>query len=109
MHVLITLFLINSKKEIIDGVKTMGISYLSEIQKISFQYLLNSDDNMCIVSDCGTGKTLLYSITAVNAVNTSNAKLQVLCICATYETAMQTANVFRQIAIYTLVKILKCY
>lgn len=60
---------------------------------------------MYIVSTTGTGKTLLYAVAAVNIVNPNNAKVQVLCICATHECAIQTEKVIQQVAIYTPVKI----
>lgn len=83
----------------------MGISKLSKIQALAFPDLLNGTDNMYIVSDAGTGKTLVYAVAAVNSIKPNNAKLQVLCICATHENAIQTAKVIQQVAIYTPVKI----
>lgn len=83
----------------------MNISNLSEIQAHVFPHLLNSNDNLFIVSDSGTGKTLLYAVAAIKSVDASKENVQVLCICATYETAIQTANVIRQVAAHTPIKI----
>lgn len=91
--------------DIIIGINAMGISKLSKIQALAFPDLLNGRDNMTIVSDTGTGKTLVFAIAAVNSVNANNPKLQVLCICATHENAIQTANVIQRVAIYTQVTI----
>ena len=83
----------------------MGISNLSKIQALALDDFLNGTRDMAIISDTGTGKTLLYAVAAVNFVDSNNKKLQVLCICGTYEAAMQTAKVFTQVAMYTPVKI----
>lgn len=85
----------------------MGISKLSKVQALAFDNhdLFNRNDNLAIISGTGSGKTLLYAIAAVQSVDSNNAKLQVLCICATHEAAIQTANVIQQVAVYTHVKI----
>lgn len=97
----------NRQKDVIAGINSMSISKLSKVQALAFEEhgMLNGNGNFAIVSDTGTGKTLLYSIAAVNSVDVNNPKVQVLCICATHEGAMQTANVMQRVAIYASVKI----
>lgn len=76
---------------------------LSQAQVIP--YLLETEENLCIAMSSGCGKTLIYAIGAITKVDRTKNKPQVLCVCVSYEAAIQTAKILNQIAIFTGVKV----
>lgn len=68
----------------------MGIIKDSLLQKEVLPKLLDDKHNLAIIYPTGTGKTLTAAIAAVNYVDTCKSEPQVLYLCATLESAVQT-------------------
>lgn len=52
-------------------------------------------------SSPGTGKTIAFGIAALDLVDRHKHYPQVLCLCSTYETAIQTQNILCRMAAQT--------
>lgn len=83
--------------------KTITKVAISQAQALP--YFLETNENLCIAMSCGYGKTLLYAIGAVTKVDTDKKYPQVLCVCSTYEAALQTALVLSRLSIFKDVKV----
>lgn len=97
--------LLYSDENIIAGVNSLGIDKLSKIQAHSIPKLLFEDGNKAILNATGSGKTLAYSIAAINHVDVTKKTPQVICLCATYEAALQTSWILKRVATFTDVNI----
>lgn len=68
--------------------------------------LLSGTGNTAIIAETGAGKTMAYAIAAVNHVDSSKPRVpQVICLCATHESAIETSALFYQLAQFTKVTI----
>jgi superfamily II DNA/RNA helicase len=72
-----------------------------EILRIKLLYLieiLRRPQNMIAQSQSGTGKTAAFVLAMLSRVDTSKNYPQVLCLSPTYELALQTGEVIKQMA-----------
>lgn len=58
-----------------------------------------------MTSKPGTGKTIVASVAALNHVNTGQSHPQVLYLCTTHESAVQTVESLKQMAIKSDIRI----
>lgn len=70
-----------------------------------FPKLICGTDNVSIISDTGTGKTMAVLISMINSVNESLKDPQVIYICANFEAALQASKLMSKIAVHTSVKV----
>lgn len=83
----------------------MGITGLTKLQ-VDFVFKMTKIQKCLVLSGSpGTGKTIAYGITIHNHVDRAKNYPQVLCLCATYETAIQTQNILCQMAVNSGIKI----
>lgn len=97
--------ILQRNKPIADSLRAIKIVNASKIQALAILDILRGKNNKVIISSNGTGKTLLYAIAIVSHVDIRNDGLQILCICATFEAAVQVYDVLEQVAMLTPVKI----
>ncbi|XP_052717097.1 ATP-dependent RNA helicase DDX19A-like isoform X1 [Crassostrea angulata] len=81
---------LNLKKELLDGIYSMGYNTPSKIQETALPVLLADPPvNMIAQSQSGTGKTAAFVLTMLSRVDTNQPYPQCLCIAPTYELALQ--------------------
>ncbi|XP_061189592.1 ATP-dependent RNA helicase DDX19A-like isoform X1 [Saccostrea echinata] len=81
---------LNLKKELLDGIYSMGYNTPSKIQETALPVLLADPPvNMIAQSQSGTGKTAAFVLTMLSRVDTNLHYPQCLCIAPTYELALQ--------------------
>lgn len=81
---------LNLRKEILDGVYSMGFNAPSKIQETALPTLLaDPPANMIAQSQSGTGKTAAFVITMLMRCDVSQPYPQCLCLAPTYELALQ--------------------
>lgn len=96
-------------ERILRGIKEMGFTKMSPIQEQAIPYLLEGKD-IIGQAQTGTGKTAAFGIPAIQKVEVSLRKPQVLILCPTRELAIQAAEELRKIAKYMHgIKILPIY
>lgn len=99
-------FIVFRHKDIIVGIKHSNkIEKVAQSQAQALPYLLETNSNLCIAMSTGSGKTLLYAIAAISKVDTRKNHPQVLCVCHTYEAALQTAHILHRAAMFTHVEV----
>lgn len=76
----------------------MGITGLTKFQCDALAKLSTNPRRFVLSSSPGTGKTIASGIAIINHVDKTQNYVQVLCLCSTYETALQTQNVLTQLA-----------
>ena len=81
------------------AVEDLGFTEATEIQAQSIP-LIREGKDMIGRSQTGTGKTLAFGIPAVESVNASSRKVQVLVLCPTRELAMQACAELRKLSRY---------
>nr|CAB3236933.1 ATP-dependent RNA helicase DDX19B [Phallusia mammillata] len=82
------------KKELLDGIFSMGFNRPSKIQETALPLLLaNPPENMIAQSQSGTGKTAAFVLTMLSRCDISKPYPQCLCLSPTYELALQTGKV----------------
>lgn len=79
----------------------MGITGLSKLQFDLLSKLMTNPKRFVHLSSPGTGKTIAYGIAILKQVDTTKNHPQVLCLCSTYESAIQTQNILSQMAVYS--------
>ena len=79
------------------AVEDLGFTEATEIQAQSIP-LIREGKDMIGRSQTGTGKTLAFGIPAVESVNASSRKVQVLVLCPTRELAMQACAELRKLS-----------
>jgi superfamily II DNA/RNA helicase len=99
----------NLKDDILRGIFSAGFEQPAPCQRI-IPSLLSSEEqenirDAIISAQAGSGKTLLFCILALSAVNTSLKKPQIVILSPTRELALQTFNVMCSIATYSDVSI----
>lgn len=90
---------------IIFGLASIGVVKVSLLQNRTFGKLIHDNDDLAIISPTGTGKTLTAALAAVHSVDTNKCVPQVLYICATLESAVQTHSMMCSIAHLSAIKI----
>jgi hypothetical protein len=94
----------NLKTEILKGIYTCGYEKPSPCQKI-IPSLIDGLRDSIITSAAGSGKTIIFSITALQNVDETLNKPQVILISPTRELAIQTYNVITTLASFTNISI----
>lgn len=87
------------RPELLTGVYTLGFNSPSKIQETALPTLLaDPPQNMIAQSQSGTGKTAAFVLAMLSRVDATKDHPQVLCLSPTYELALQTGEVARQMA-----------
>uniref|UniRef100_A0A646QG28 RNA helicase n=1 Tax=Hemiscolopendra marginata TaxID=943146 RepID=A0A646QG28_9MYRI len=87
------------RPNLLKGVYAMGFNSPSKIQETALPTLLaDPPQNMIAQSQSGTGKTAAFVLAMLSRVDSSKPYPQVLCLSPTYELALQTGNVAKQMA-----------
>nr|XP_046252513.1 ATP-dependent RNA helicase DDX19A isoform X2 [Scatophagus argus] len=87
--------------ELLTGVYEMGFNRPSGIQESALPMMLAyPHQNLIAQSQSGTGKTAAFSLAMLSHVNSANKWTQCLCISPTYELALQTGQVVKQMGKY---------
>jgi len=85
---------LNLHPKLLKGVYAMGFNYPSKIQETALPTLLaDPPQNMIAQSQSGTGKTAAFVLAMLSRVNPEQDWPQVLCLCPTYELAIQIGEV----------------
>lgn len=93
-------------ENLLKGLYNMGFRKPSKIQETVLPLLLsNPPSNIIAQSQSGTGKTAAFLLASLCRVDESLAQPQVLILSPTFELANQTAEVARQMAQFTNIKI----
>jgi len=86
-------------EEIKKAVADMGFEETTPIQTKAIPVLLQGKD-VIAQAPTGTGKTCAFGIPAIEAIDTSNDKVQVLILCPTRELVIQTAEELKSLCKY---------
>ncbi|XP_053125399.1 ATP-dependent RNA helicase DDX25 isoform X2 [Hemicordylus capensis] len=82
------------KKELLQGIYTMGFNRPSKIQETALPMMLaDPPQNLIAQSQSGTGKTAAFVLAMLSRVHPEGRFPQCLCLSPTYELAMQTGHV----------------
>jgi len=80
--------------QLLKGVYAMGFNYPSKIQESALPTLLaDPPQNMIAQAQSGTGKTAAFTLAMISRIDTNQNYPQVLCVCPTYELAVQIGTV----------------
>ncbi|PKH51128.1 DEAD/DEAH box helicase [Tenacibaculum sp. Bg11-29] len=77
------------RKEYIEGLKELGITTPTEVQKETIPYLLENDADFIGLAQTGTGKTAAYGLPALHKIDTSKDTIQALILSPTRELVQQ--------------------
>ncbi|XP_013779903.1 ATP-dependent RNA helicase DDX19A-like [Limulus polyphemus] len=92
---------LNLNPDLLKGVYAMGFNSPSKIQETALPTLLaDPPQNMIAQSQSGTGKTAAFVLASLSRVDASKSFPQVIILSPTYELALQTGNVAKQMAQY---------
>lgn len=87
------------RPELLKGVYSLGFNSPSKIQETALPTLIaDPPQNMIAQSQSGTGKTAAFVLAMLSRVDPNKHYPQVLCLSPTYELALQTGNVAKQMA-----------
>ncbi|XP_068518537.1 ATP-dependent RNA helicase DDX25-like isoform X2 [Anas acuta] len=85
------------KKELLQGVYTMGFNRPSKIQETALPMMLaHPPQNLIAQSQSGTGKTAAFVLAMLSRVNGAEKYPQCLCLAPTYELALQIGHVIEK-------------
>jgi len=85
---------LNLHPKLLKGVYALGFNNPSKIQETALPTLLaDPPQNMIAQSQSGTGKTAAFVLAMLSRVNPEQPWPQVLCLCPTYELALQIGEV----------------
>ncbi|NXI51898.1 DDX25 helicase, partial [Chloroceryle aenea] len=86
------------KKELLQGVYSMGFNRPSKIQETALPIMLAyPPQNLIAQSQSGTGKTAAFALAMLSRVNAAEKYPQCLCLAPTYELALQIGLVVEKI------------
>ncbi|WBX75531.1 DEAD/DEAH box helicase [Tenacibaculum ovolyticum] len=77
------------RKEYIAGLKELGITTPTEVQKEAIPYLLGNNADFIGLAQTGTGKTAAYGLPALHKIDTSKDTIQALILSPTRELVQQ--------------------
>lgn len=97
----------NLKEELLRGIYSYGFEYPSTIQSKAIIPIINKFD-LIAQSQSGTGKTGAFAIGALQHINENVNRCQVIAISHTRELAIQTHQVFTELAKYMKINIMLC-
>ncbi len=96
-------------KEVQKAIMEMGFEEATPIQSKAIPHIMNKSDVIGL-AQTGTGKTCAFGIPAIEMIDTSNEKVQVLILCPTRELAIQITEELKNVSKYkTGVKLLPIY
>lgn len=88
---------LNLKKELLQGLYSMGFTKPSKIQETALPALINDPpQNIIAQSQSGTGKTAAFVLSLLSRINSEENYPQALCLAPTMELAIQIADVAKQ-------------
>jgi len=88
---------LNLRPELLKGVYAMGFNAPSRIQESALPILLaDPPQNIIAQSQSGTGKTAAFVLAMLSRVDTTKNYPQILCLSPTYELALQTGDIIKQ-------------
>jgi ATP-dependent RNA helicase DeaD len=90
---------LNLSDAILKAVQEMGFEEATVIQTAAIPLILSGKD-VIGHSQTGTGKTAAFAIPAIEMIDTSNHKVQVLILCPTRELALQACEEVRKFSKY---------
>ena len=88
---------LNLCSELNDAIEKMGYESMTSIQERAIPLILEGND-VIGQSQTGTGKTATFTIPAIEKIDMSSKKVQVLILCPTRELANQNAGVAKKLA-----------
>ena len=86
------------QSEIKRALEAMGYEEMTPIQEASLPVIIEGKD-MCSGTD-GNRKNMLFSVGAINIVDTSSDNVQVLVLCPTRELALQVTKKLEKQSVY---------
>lgn len=90
---------LNLKKELLQGLYSMGFTKPSKIQETALPALINDPpQNIIAQSQSGTGKTAAFTLSLLSRIDTTQDYPQALVLAPTMELAVQIADVCRQMS-----------
>lgn len=90
---------LNLSKNLMKAITDMGFEEATPIQTLSIPYIMEGRD-IIGQAQTGTGKTAAFGLPALEKVNVSSKKTQVLILCPTRELAIQVAEELNKLAKY---------
>ncbi|XP_078540031.1 ATP-dependent RNA helicase DDX25-like isoform X1 [Lissotriton helveticus] len=85
------------QKKLLEGVYAMGFNRPSKIQEKALPMMLaDPAHNLIAQSQSGTGKTAAFVLAMLSRVKPEDEYPQCLCLCPTFELALQTGSVIEQ-------------
>jgi ATP-dependent RNA helicase DeaD len=88
-------------KDLIKGLKELGIVTPTEIQAEAIPFLLNNTTDLVGQAQTGTGKTAAYGLPILSQLNPKKDKIQALILCPTRELGQQVAKQLFRFTKYT--------
>lgn len=88
-------------KDLIKGLKELGINTPTEIQAEAIPVLLNNITDLVGQAQTGTGKTAAYGLPILEQINPKKDKIQALILCPTRELGQQVAKQLFRFTKYT--------
>jgi len=89
--------------EILKSIRDLGYDAMTEVQKKTFQYILDGRD-VIVKSQTGSGKTAAFAVPICENLNWEDNKPQVLILVPTRELAIQISEDFKNIGRYKRLK-----
>ncbi len=75
-----------------DGLKALGISEPTDVQKKTIPIILNQQEDLVVLAKTGTGKTVAFGLPLLQLINTENTTLQAIILAPTRELGHQICN-----------------
>eukprot|EP00915_Cephaloidophora_sp_WS-2016_P000742 GHVH01000991.1.p1 GENE.GHVH01000991.1~~GHVH01000991.1.p1 ORF type:complete len:448 (+),score=48.68 GHVH01000991.1:256-1599(+) len=85
------------RRELLLGIYEKGFERCSPVQEATIPFALAGNDLLARAKN-GTGKTAAYAVPILNRIEIHNTNIQALVLAPARELAMQTSNVFRDLA-----------
>ncbi|HEY5556564.1 DEAD/DEAH box helicase [Acetobacterium sp.] len=86
-------------EKLLQGIQEMGFEEMTEIQEQAIPQLMGGGD-LIGKSQTGTGKTVAFAIPAIEKLDPTIKKVQVLVLCPTRELAVQVSDEFKKVLKY---------
>jgi len=86
-------------EKLLQGIQEMGFEEMTEIQERAIPQLMAGGD-LIGKSQTGTGKTVAFAIPAIEKLDPTIKKVQVLVLCPTRELAVQVSDEFKKVLKY---------
>jgi superfamily II DNA/RNA helicase len=90
------------------GIYEYGFEKPSKIQKLTLPNLINTDRDLNIQADSGTGKTASYIIGSIQKLDEFSRITQVLILCPTRELAQSISHMYKNLSCYLNIKLCTC-